>query len=184
LVGLLQAVQAEIAVTAAEYEADAKGTSEPGDPLFRLRIERWAMATDDLADVTCVRDPRLRALAFDFDVAGLTSVRTAEDLATPPAQRRSHIVAFGRSDGPDGRRRDPLVIDAATARILELSDGTRSAAEIIAELNREGHLLGDGIGLSRIENLFAQGLVILRDKRPNAAGGDSPAVVELGLTAK
>jgi glycosyltransferase involved in cell wall biosynthesis len=184
LVGLRLAVQAEIAVTAAEHEADAQSACEPGDPLFRLRIARWGMATDDLADLTCVRDPRLRVLAFDFDVAGLTSVRTAEDLATPPALRRSYIVAFGNSDGSDGRRRDPLVIDAATARILELSDGTRKVWEVIAELNRGGHLPGDGVGFGRIENLFAHGLVLLQEKRPPSPGSDDPPSVELGLAAK
>jgi glycosyltransferase involved in cell wall biosynthesis len=168
LVGLRLAVQAEIAVAAAECDVDAKSTGALGDPLFRLRIGRWGMTTEDLADSICVRDPRLRLLAFDFDVTGLTSVRTAEDLAMPPASRRSHIVAFGRSAGPSGERRNPLVVDAATARILELSDGTRTASEIIAELNQKGYLPGDGIGIKRIENLFAHGLILLRDRRLNA----------------
>jgi len=184
LVGLLPAVQAEIAVAAAECDADATSPGEPGGPLFRLRIGRWGMTTDDLADLICVRDPRLRALAFDFDVAALTAVRTADDLAMPPPSRRSYMVAFGRSAGQDGGRRDPLVIDAAAARILELSDGTRSASEIVTELNREGRLSGGGVGLKRIESLFAHGLILLRDKRLNVVRDDRPAVAELGFAAK
>ena len=183
-VGLVPAVEAEIAVAAAEHDADATSTGEPGDPLFRLRIGRWGMTTEDLADLICVRDPCLRALAFDFDVAALTAVRTADDLAKPPASRRSYIVAFGRSAGRHGGRRDPLVIDAAAARILDLSDGTRSASEVVTELNREGQLLGGDVALKRIESLFAHGLILLRDKRLNVVRDDRPAVVELGFAAK
>jgi hypothetical protein len=183
-VGLVLAVEAEIAVVAAEHDADATSTGEPGDPLFRLRIGRWGMTADDLADLICVRDPHLRALAFDFDVAVLTAVRTADDLATPPASRRSYIVAFGRSAGRHGGRRDPLVIDAAAARILDLSDGTRRACEVVAELNRDGQLLGGDAAFKRIESLFAHGLILLRDKRLKVVRDDRPAVVELGFAAK
>jgi glycosyltransferase involved in cell wall biosynthesis len=183
LVRLIPAVQAEIEVAAAECDADATSPEEPEDPLFRLRIGRWGMTTDDLAALVCVRDPRLRALTFDIDVAALAAVRTADDLAAPPA-RRSYMVAFGRSPGLDGRRRDPLIIDAAAARILELSDGTRSASQIVAELNREGQFFGDGIGLKRVESLFAHGLILLRDERLNGIGDNHPAVVELGFAAK
>jgi glycosyltransferase involved in cell wall biosynthesis len=183
-VGLVPAVEAEIAVAAAECDADATSTGEPGDPLFRLRIGRWGMTTDDLADLICVRDPLLRALAFDFDVTALTAVRTADDLATPPASCRSYIVAFGRSAGRNGGRRDPLVIDAAAARILDLSDGTRSASEVVTELNREGQPLGGDAALKRIESLFAHGLILLRDRRLNVVRDDRPAVVELGFASK
>ncbi len=183
LAGLVPAVQAEIAVATAECDADATDIGEPSDPLFRLRIGRWGMTTDDLADLICVRDPCLRALAFDFDVTALTAVRTVDDLATPPPSRRSYIVAFGRSAGRDGARRDPLIIDAAAARILDLSDGTRSALQIVTELNQEGLLLGGGVGPKRIESLFVHGLILLRDKRLNVVGDDRPAVVERGRTS-
>src|SRR5262249_48964041 len=159
LVGLLPAVQAEIAVAAAECDANEASADEQSDPLFRLRIERWAVTQGDLADLVCVRDPSVRTLAFDFDVVELMAVRSTDDLMTPPTLRRSHIVAFGCSGVG---RRDPLVVDGATARILELSDGTRSASDIVAELNREGHLTGDGIGLKWVENLFACGLILLQ----------------------
>jgi hypothetical protein len=164
--GLVPAVQAEIAVVAAESDADATSAGEQSDPLFRLRIRRWAMAADDLTDLVCVRDPRSRVLAFDFDVAELMSVRNAGDLAVPPTPRRSYIVAFGRSGRLDGERRDPLVVDGSTARILELSDGTRTAAAILGELNREGFPFRDGDGLKWIEYLFAHGLISLMNGRP------------------
>jgi len=133
------------------------------------------LAAGDLAGLVCTRDPRLRVLAFDFDVAELMSVRNADDLAAPPAARRSHIVAFGHSDGG---RRDPLAVDGATARILELSDGTRTASEIVGELHREGNLLGDGNGLKWIEYLFAHGLISLRDRRLDPARDVRPAAAE------
>jgi glycosyltransferase involved in cell wall biosynthesis len=183
-VALVPAVEAEIAIAAAESDADATSAGEPGDPLFRLRSGRWGVTTDDLADLICVRDPHLRALAFDFDVAALTAVRTAADLARPPASRRSYIVAFGRSAGRHGGRRDPLIIDAAAARILDLSDGKRSASEVVTELNRESQLLGGDFALKRIASLFAHGLILLRDKRLNGVRDDRPAVVESRLGAK
>ena len=109
--------------TAAEREADEASPVEASDPLFRLRIGRWAMGEGDLAGLVCLRDPRLRLLAFDFDVAELMAVRTAADLAATRTPGRSHIVAFGRSDGAG---REPLAVDGLTASILELSDGTRT----------------------------------------------------------
>jgi len=116
--------------------------------------------------LVCVRDPRLRVLTFEFDVTGLMSIRSADDLAAPPASRQSYLVAFGCGDGG---RRSPLVVDRAAARILELSDATRSASEIVGELNQEGELLGDGVGFQWIESLFAHGLLSLRDRRLDAA---------------
>ena len=62
LAGLLPAVRAEIAVAAAECDADATTAAKPSDPLFRLRIGRWGMANEDLAGLICLRDPRLRVL--------------------------------------------------------------------------------------------------------------------------
>jgi hypothetical protein len=70
------------------------------------------------------------------------------------------MVAFARSNG-EGR--DPLVIDRITACILELSDGTRTAAEIVRQLNHEGV---DG-NLDWITNLFICGLVQLHDAELN-----------------
>jgi hypothetical protein len=142
------------------------------------------MTADDVAGLICDRDPHLRVLAFDFDVGALAAVRTADDLAKPPASFRSYIVAFGRSASRHRGRRDPLVIDAAAARILDLSDGTRRAWEVVAELNRDGKLLGGEAAFKRIESLFAHGLILLRDRRLNVIGDDRPAVVEPGFAAK
>jgi hypothetical protein len=182
LSGLIAVVQAEIAVAAAECDADATSPQEHADPLFRLRIARWGIAKDGLAGMLCVRDPRLWVLTFDFDVTELMALRQADDLATPPACRRTHMAVFARSAGADGGRRDPLVIDAAAARILDLSDGTRSAAQINAEVNEESHLSDDRAGLDRIEKLFSHGLILLvEEERRNAV---HPPFVEVGVAGQ
>jgi glycosyltransferase involved in cell wall biosynthesis len=176
LTGLIPAVQAEIAVAAAERTPDTISPEEHADPLFRLRIARWGMAKDDLAGLACVRDPCLRVLTFDFDVTELMRVQNADDLLVPPTPRRSHLVVLGRSAGPDFGRRDPLVIDTTAARILDLCDGTRSASQIVAELFQEGYLLDCAVGIDRIEKLFSHGLILLRGKPLDAvSGGNCPA---------
>jgi glycosyltransferase involved in cell wall biosynthesis len=166
LPALLPAVQTEIAVAAAEQEIEEAEVPQEFDPLFRLRVARWAVPENDLAGLVCARDARLRLLAFDFDVARLMAVQTADDLATALPSHRSHMVVFGRSDGGRG---DPLVVDGSTARILQLSDGTRTASEIVEELIREG-LSPGGKGLKWIEYLFAHGLISLTDRRIEQAG--------------
>jgi glycosyltransferase involved in cell wall biosynthesis len=157
---LLPAVQTEISVATAEQQIDEAEAPHELDPLFRLRVARWAVLQSDLAGLVCVRDPRLCLLAFDFDVAQLMAVGTVDDLATALPSRRTHMVVFGRSSGG---RRDPLVVDGATASILQLSDGTRTASEIVEELVREGASPGSD-GLEWIEYLFVHGLISLMDK--------------------
>jgi hypothetical protein len=67
-------------------------------------------------------------------------------------------------------RRDPLLIDDSTAKILELSDGTRTAAEIADQLDHGRSDTADE--LKWIEELFLCGLVrlangkVIADKRP------------------
>jgi hypothetical protein len=172
---LFPAVQAEIAVAEAEYDADTAGTPEQSDPLFRLTIERWALTKADLAHLLCVRDPRLRVVAFDFDVTELMSVRNVDDLV-PLSSRRSYIVAFGRFGKV---RRSPLAVDRVTARILELADARRSASEIAGELVRDGDLSDQSRGFAWIEDLFARGLLSFRKKDDRPAHDVRPPVVEI-----
>jgi glycosyltransferase involved in cell wall biosynthesis len=153
----------EVAIAAAEDDgvaADGQGS----DPLFRLRRRRWAPVGDDLSELVPLRDARLRILAFDFDVADFLGVRRAEDLPAAPNPRPSYIIAFARG-GEAGR--GPLVVDAATARILQLSDGTRSVAEIL-DLVEGGSRPATG-DCGWIENLFLEGLISLSDARLKGA---------------
>ena len=82
---------------------------------------------------------------------------------------RSHIAAFGRSNGS---RRDPLLIDEMTARILRLSDGTHTTSEIVEELGQEIAPLATNDGLDWIRRLFLLDLVSLRDTRVVSAVED------------
>jgi hypothetical protein len=70
-------------------------------------------------------------------------------------------VAFRRFDGTP---RDPLLVDGLTARILMLSDGTRTAAEIAAELTANEGISVVASHLGWVENLFVQGLISLEER--------------------
>jgi hypothetical protein len=83
-------------------------------------------------------------------------------------------VAFGRSGG---LARDPLLVDEVTAQILRLSDGTRTASDIVRRLNGEaGASAADN--LAWIEGLFVRGLISLTDERAADAGTSRAAHLE------
>jgi glycosyltransferase involved in cell wall biosynthesis len=168
LESLASAVRIEIAIAAAENETDKSNPA--ADTPVRLRIRRWAIDQDDIAGLVPLRDARLRVLDFDYDVSEFMGARTVADLPASPTPGRSHIAIFGRSEGG---RRSPLLVDALTARILELSDGTRTVADILGD-----SIFGDldqaadpsaGPVIKWIENLFVHGLVSLQDTRIDQA---------------
>ncbi|HKA70247.1 MAG TPA: glycosyltransferase [Xanthobacteraceae bacterium] len=156
---LALAIETELAVAMAEEDAGDVDALD-FDPLFRLHIARWALQDADLSALIPVRDPRVRVLAFDYDVAEFMAPRGGADLPVQPAPRRSHIVAFARAAG---RYRSPLVVDARTARILTLSDGTRTAAEIVRDADQTAEAAGRH-SLEWLEQLFVHGLISLRDR--------------------
>jgi glycosyltransferase involved in cell wall biosynthesis len=160
---LVPAVAAEIAVAAAESDANDARSGAAGDPLFRLRTRRWAVGKGDLAALVPVRDPKVRVLKFDCDVAAFAGARTAADIPAAPTSQPSYIVAFACSGE---RQASPLLVDGLTARVLELSDGSRTAADIVEALDGE---FGSGAtkdALGWIENLFVRGLLQLQDLDP------------------
>jgi glycosyltransferase involved in cell wall biosynthesis len=160
LAPLAPAVEIEIAIAAVE-EAPVQPTPvEASDPLFRLHMRRWALAEGDLATLVPLRDPRLRVIEFDYDVADFMGARTIADIPASPTPRRSYIVAFS---APDGEGRNPLVVDGTTAQILKLSDGTRTAQEIARELDHQAGGSADTTSLAWIEGLLLHGLIALRD---------------------
>src|SRR5215470_6209612 len=129
---LVPAIRLEIALATAEIAAKAtKG--ESSNPLFRLRIRRWAMTADDLAGLVPVRDPQLRIVEFDYDVAEFRNAQSIAELPEFPTPNRSYVIVFGN---PTEAGREPLSIDATTAKILDLSDGKRTASDIINKINR------------------------------------------------
>jgi hypothetical protein len=155
-------VRIEIAIAEAESEADNASPAHRCDPLFRLDIRRWAMEDENLAELVPVRDTQLRLVEFDYDVSGYLGARSIEEFPAVLARGRSYIIAFGCTNG---RRREPLLVDARTACILMLSDGSRTAAEIVRELDPQINEPTVAGNLKRIESLFVSGLIGLRDKR-------------------
>jgi len=116
------------------------------DPLFRLQAPNWALRPNDVAHLVPVRDPRLRVVSLDRDNGQRRANRRL---------RQSRLVVFAD-------HREPFVIDEGSARMLELSDGTRTAAEIVRAVNG-GRLAKQS--LAAMEALFAHGLVSLQQKR-------------------
>ena len=165
---LAAAVRIELAVAAAED--DGEQSDIPADPLFRLRSQQWPTSADGLAGLAPVRDPRLRVLEFDHDVADFLGARTVADLPAVTRPGPSYIVAFG---GPSGGRREPLLVDRLTAHVLMLSDGKRSAAELARELGAQSDASAEAHNLEWIEHLFVRGLIGLRDTPTGTGGGMS-----------
>ena len=159
---LVPAIEIEIAIATAENEADAGTPEGDDDPLFRLRTSRWAIESDDLTGLAPVRNSRLRIVEFDYDICEFRASRTAADFPVVPAPRSSCIVVFARLGKT---RREPLVVDDLTMRILQLSDGTRTASQIVRELGRGTTRTARQHNLKWIERLFVHGLLSLRDKR-------------------
>jgi hypothetical protein len=156
---LLPAVRVEIAVVKAESEIDG-GHTETADPLFRLHLAKWALEKSDLAGLLPFRSPLLRVLEFDGDVAEFGAARSTTGAPLTPPARKSYIIAFGC---PGCQRPDPLLIDEMTARILELSDGSRTVADVIRDIEPTAGLPVTDALLDWIESLFARGLIHLRE---------------------
>jgi hypothetical protein len=157
LVTLAAGVQIEVLIAEAQNEADA-GPLEGPDPLFRLSAPIWAINDGDIAELTVLRDPRLRVLKFDYDVCDFRGARAFGDLPQLLTRTRSQMVVFGTNGG---QRPDPVVIDEITAEILYLSDGTRTAREIAEEVTDQGRGPSKIANLKWLESLFVQGFVSL-----------------------
>jgi glycosyltransferase involved in cell wall biosynthesis len=155
----LAAIRIEIAIADAEREADTASADGNPDPLLRLRMGRWAMRKCDLPELVPIRDPGFRILTFDEDVSQYREAGCLADFPATPAPGPSHIVAFGSSDS---REQDPLLVDAQTVRILELSDGRRTALQIARQMHREHRAARPRDYLDWIERLFVAGLLGLQ----------------------
>jgi glycosyltransferase involved in cell wall biosynthesis len=153
------AISLEIAIAEAESTAAAASPAENVDPMFRLRTKRWAMVDGVFSGLVPIRDPQLRMMTFD-----VSDLRDGESEPGSPAARTPrprHIVAFAQANG--GERRGPLFVSEQTARILELSDGTRTVLEIATETGKGTHRADRRRALQQIEELFVSGLLWLRE---------------------
>jgi hypothetical protein len=149
----------EIAIAEAESKADAVCTEERRNPLYRLRIERWAMRKSDLPGLVPFRDREFSILKFDDDISVYRNAESLADFPAAPLPGPSYLLAFGYSDS---REQDPLLVDSQTIRILDLSDGTRTALEIARQMHREHRTSKLQDYLEWIERLFVSGLLGLR----------------------
>ncbi len=165
---LAAAVRIEMAVAAAE-DGDHADPPAVSDPLFRMRSRQGAVPENGLAALAPVREPQLRILEFDYDVADFLGARTAADLPAVTRPGPSYIVVFS---GSSGGQREPLVIDGLTVQILKLSDGRRSAAQIAGELGRQSGPAVEAAHLEWIEQLFVRGLIGLRDSPAATSAAD------------
>ena len=104
------------------------------------------------------------------DLSDLLASKVESGRVAARTGKLHHVAAFARADGT---RRDPLFVTDRTARILELSDGARTALEIATELEPDK---GTGIeeGLRQIEELFVAGLLCLRDGPVAQVGSRQP----------
>ena len=155
LASMASAVRIEIAIAEAEREPAAPGYA---DPLFRLWLKRWALDEHGVAGLVPIRDPQLRIIAFDFDVAGFLGARSTAQFPSVARGAPSYLAVFRRSREEQS---EPLIIDRLTAHILELCDGTRTVAEIANQIDR-----GEGankLNCEWIEALFRRRLIGLRE---------------------
>jgi glycosyltransferase involved in cell wall biosynthesis len=183
------AVRVEIDIAAAEDEEPDPDLDDA--PLFRVHVGRWAIGKDDLAGLVPMRTPGLRIVEFEHDVSHFLGVETAAQLPVTLTPGPSYIVAFASSAT---RRRDPVLVDDVTVRILRLSDGTRTASQVIRELDAEADLPTADDYLGWIESLFVRDLLWLwggidvlplqdvrRESQEGEGGHMSPRVPRGGL---
>jgi glycosyltransferase involved in cell wall biosynthesis len=168
---LALAIRTEIAVATAEEDADKAPSTEPVDPLFRLRLKQGALRDGDLASLIPAANAELRVVEFDHDVSEFLGIQSVADFPAMVTPRRSYIAVFRRS--PHGRR-EPLLIDALTAEILRLCDGKGTVSDICNAMSPKAEALPEQT-VAWIENLFLLGLVSLRDREETSAQDFIPA---------
>jgi glycosyltransferase involved in cell wall biosynthesis len=163
------AIRLEITIAEAESDPGAEGPLQGLDPLFRLRTKRWAMVDSDLAGLVPIRDPQLRTMAFD--VSELVDDRAKPACPSARAPHSRHVVAFAQING---ERREPLFVSDLAARMLALSDGTRTSLEIATEVGLDQWSEGIPGALRQIEGLFVSGLLWLHEGRIDSIGNVTP----------
>jgi glycosyltransferase involved in cell wall biosynthesis len=150
---LAQAVEVEIAIATAEAGAITTEREEPGRPQPRP----WALREENVAGLIAVRDPRLQILRFNFDAGAFRNVASLSELPVTVGPGPSYLAVLCR-----GGDRTPFLVDQYTARICELSDGTKTIRQIVRWLEEE---LRGGQQLDHrawIEDLVLSGLLKLQ----------------------
>jgi hypothetical protein len=116
------------------------------------------MLDGDLAALVPTRDPHLRMITID--VSELRAGKPEPLDTAKSAPRPRHVVAFAQTNG---ERREPLFVSDQTARLLELSDGTRTVGDIVRQAaGLANPPAGRAGALRQIEELFVSGLLWLQ----------------------
>ena len=158
---LAHAVEVEIAIAKAEMDLDAEPADQTAaDPLFRISISEWALEDSALGRLMPVRIAQSRILRFEYDISGFLRVQSVADFPESVGPGPGHILVFSKSTS-----REPLLIDQLTARILELSDGTRTGDQIVDQLNGEFGRTELADHLAWLECLLLSGLIGLRESQ-------------------
>jgi glycosyltransferase involved in cell wall biosynthesis len=162
-------IRLEIAIAEAE-ETDVAPAAGRHDRLFRLRTKRWALADGELAALVPLPDPQLRLCRVD--VTDLSDEQGASEGPAERSPRSRHVAAFAPKSG---ERREPLFVSDIAARVLELSDGRRTAREIAAEIVGGNHsAVAVRQMLRTIEKLFVSGLLWLQEEPIDHQGAAPP----------
>lgn len=152
---VLSAIRLEIAIAEAEGGTSSLHATAKLDPLFRFRANRWGLSDGDLAGLVPLRDPQIRMITFDASELMGNQTETGSRVVCEPQPR--HVAVFAQQSG---ERREPLFIGHELAKILELSDGTRTALEIAEHVRADNKEKPDRV-LKQIEDMFAAGLLWL-----------------------
>ena len=158
---LAQAVDVEIVIAKAETDLDNEPAEQTTiDPLFRINIGEWALEENALGRLTPVCTTQFRILRFEYDISEFLRVQSVADFPQSVGAGPGQIVVFSKRAS-----REPLLIDRFTARILELSDGTRTGDRIVDQLNREFGRTKSADHLTWLESLLLSGLIGLRESQ-------------------
>jgi glycosyltransferase involved in cell wall biosynthesis len=157
---LIPAIEIELTVATAEGALGELRDGETQEAFARLNIRRWALDSNDFAKLMPIRDPHLSIIKFDFDISHYLTARKVSEFPAVVTKRPSYVVVFAPAKG---RRSGPVLVDNATALILQLSEGGQTARQIATQLASEqgSSIIEDN--LAWIEELFRRGLIGLRD---------------------
>jgi len=164
---LIPAVEIEITVATAERTLEELRDGETQETFVRLNIGRWALDSDDFAQLVPIQNPHLNIIKFDFDVSHYLTSRNVDEFPVAVTRRPSYVVVFAPAKG---RRSEPLLVDSSTARMLQLCDGRLTALAIATQLKSEEGTTSVEDSLAWIEELFRRGLIGLRDGDQNRTG--------------
>jgi glycosyltransferase involved in cell wall biosynthesis len=123
-----QAVEVEIAIATAEGSDITPAREESAGP----HPSPWVLREEDFDELIALRASHLKILRFDFDAGAFRNVASLSELPATVGPGPSYLAVLC-----SGEDRCPFLVDHYTARICELSDGTKTVRQIIRRLEQE-----------------------------------------------